>query len=225
MSDDQRDGVDELLAAAYAGDGPDANRELYARWATTYESVFIRESGYIYHDEVAEVLAARWPAAPTADDVVVDVGCGTGLAGTALRARVDVAIDGVDISPEMLEHAASKVHDGHRVYRRLIEVDLTGPIDIADGTYAGVISVGTFTHCHVGPSALAEVVRVMRPGGVAALGVNAAHFDDTGFGDALDGLVRAGRIRDLEFVHVPIYADSDPEDPDRVGRVAVFRVN
>lgn len=33
------------------------------------------------------------------------------------------------------------------------------------------MSVGTFTHGHVGPEAIHEVVRIVRPGGVIALGI------------------------------------------------------
>ncbi len=221
---DAREPVDELLAAAYSVDGPDANRELYARWADTYESGFIADSRYIYHDQVAAVFVAHGCDALTPDDVVVDVGCGTGLAGAALRARLHVAIDGLDISPEMLHQASLKQHDDTPVYRRLIEADLTQPLGIPTATYAGAISVGTFTHGHVGPAALTELVRIIRLGGRAAIGINAAHFDTIGFGDVLDELVRAGLIRDLQLVHVPIYDDTDMDDPDHVGRVATFEV-
>ncbi len=72
--------------------------------------------------------------------------------------------------------------------------------------------------------ALDELVRIIRPSGIAAIGINAAHFDTTGFGAALDQLVSDGRIRDLRFVEVPIYDDTDLNDPDHVGRVAVFVV-
>lgn len=216
------DNVDELLAAAYALDGPDANRALYARWATTYESGFIAESRYIYHDEVARLFAAHYPAADDIDGVVIDVGCGTGLAGAALRRQLAVAIDGIDISPEMLHEARRKQHDDAPVYRDLIEADLTQPLSIATGTYAGAISVGTFTHGHVGPEALAEVVRIMRSGGLAAIGINAAHFATVDFGSALEAFERASTITDLQLIDVPIYA-TDESDADHTGRVALFR--
>ena len=74
---------DELLAAAYALDGPGANRALYAEWAATYDSGFIVDSGYRYHDEVAAVFAEHGLDRVGADEAVVDVGCGTGLAGAA----------------------------------------------------------------------------------------------------------------------------------------------
>ncbi|HZY08910.1 MAG TPA: hypothetical protein VFE69_14235, partial [Ilumatobacteraceae bacterium] len=57
MSHDDAAPVDELLAAAYSLDGPEASRSLYARWADTYDSGFIAASKYVYHEHVADVFA------------------------------------------------------------------------------------------------------------------------------------------------------------------------
>src|SRR5262245_50701675 len=123
--DDIGEPVDDLLAAAYALDGPDANRALYARWADTYETGFIVDRGYVYHDRVAEVFAAHALDRVGPGDAIVDLGCGTGLAGSALLRHAAIIIDGIDVSPEMLRRAATKQHGGTAVYRQLIEADLT----------------------------------------------------------------------------------------------------
>lgn len=227
MNDDES--VESLLAAAYTLDSPDANRSLYARWAETYESGFIAASRYVYHDQVVAVFVGAGLEWLAPADAIVDVGCGTGLAGESLRRHTQVAIDGLDISPEMLAHAAAKEQAGAPVYRRLIQADLTGPLEIETGTYRGAISAGTFTHGHVGPAALSEIVRIVHPGGRAALGINAAHFDAAGFGPALDGLAEDGRITDLELVDLPIYGGDDgdhggADDADRTARIAAFQV-
>ena len=93
---------DEMLAAVYAADGPEANRSLYARWAATYETGFVTDRRYGYPEQVVSVFAEHGLAGVGEGDAVVDVGCGTGLAGVALRRRAAVAVDGLDISPEML---------------------------------------------------------------------------------------------------------------------------
>lgn len=216
--------VDELLAAAYALDGPDANRALYARWAATYDSGFIVDSGYRYHDQVAAVFRDRCAGSLVAGEAIVDVGCGTGLGGQALRRHAALVIDGIDISPEMLQQAAAKQVHGSPVYRRLIEADLTQALPIGDHTYAGALSVGTFTHGHVGPGALHEVVRIVRPGGRLAIGINAAHFASAGFAATFDQFLRDGRISSLELTDVPIYEGGDTDDPDQVAHVATFTV-
>ena len=96
------DDPDEMLAAVYAADGPEANRSLYARWAATYETGFVTDRRYGYPEQVVSVFAEHGLAGVGEGDAVVDVGCGTGLAGVALRRRAAVAVDGLDISPEML---------------------------------------------------------------------------------------------------------------------------
>jgi predicted TPR repeat methyltransferase len=222
-ANDANEPVDDLLAAAYALDGPDANRSLYARWATTYDSGFIVDSDYRYHERVAAVFVEHCLDALGAGDAVVDVGCGTGLAGHALRRHADIAIDGIDISPEMLQQAAAK-----RVYRRLIEADLTEPLLIDDDAYAGALSAGTFTHGHVGPDALHEIVRIVGPGGRLAIGVNAAHFATTGFAATLDDLVHGRRLADLQLIDMPIYGSAEADafgDLDQLAHIIVGMVN
>ncbi|HZX54841.1 MAG TPA: class I SAM-dependent methyltransferase [Ilumatobacteraceae bacterium] len=216
--------VDALLAAAYELSSPDDNRALYARWADTYESGFIVDSRYVYHDQVAKVFATHGLFAIDASDAIVDIGCGTGLAGAAIRRLRPLAIDGIDISPEMLRQAAAKRHDDVLVYRALIEADLTQALTIADDAYAGAVSVGTFTHGHVGPAALDEVVRIVRAGGHVAIGINAAHYTATNFSDALRRLADGGAIANVELTTAPIYDGADSDDLDNVAQIATFEI-
>jgi SAM-dependent methyltransferase len=227
--DESGESVDELLAAAYALDGPAANRELYARWAATYESGFIVDSGYRYHEQVARIFVEhclpRVVHRRGADAaVVVDLGCGTGLGGRAVSSRARAVIDGVDISPEMLREAASNRVGDEPVYRHLIEADLTRPIPIDDGVYDAAFSVGTFTHGHVGPAAIHEVVRIVRPSGRVAIGINAAHYATAGFDATFQQLIDQGRITELHLIDVPIYDGVDMTDRDDVAHVSIFTV-
>ena len=135
-----------------------------------------------------------------------------------------VIIDGLDISPEMLQQAAANVHDGEPVYRHLVEADLTRPLTMVPGSYAGLISVGTFTHGHLGPEVLDGLLAIVRPGGRCAIGVNAAHYASHGFDAAFDRLAGSRRIDDLRLIDVAIYADDDRTDPDQYAHVAVFTV-
>ncbi len=96
------------LADAYALVTPEDSRDLYARWAATYESEFVALNQYVIPDRVAEVFAEF---ARPVDGPVLDIGCGTGLVAIALVRDAsgdagDWVIDGVDISPEMLAMSA-----------------------------------------------------------------------------------------------------------------------
>ena len=187
------------LQSAYALRTPDDSRTLYARWAETYDESFARETGYLMPQAVAQAYAATGGGrAP-----VLDVGAGTGLVGRALPAGT--VIDALDISRQMLEVAARTGR-----YRGTIEADLTGPLDLASGVYGAVVSAGTFTHGHVGPDALDELLRIARQDAVFVLGVNAAFFDAGGFAAKLDAL--APRLRDVILSEAPIYAPGGAGD-------------
>jgi SAM-dependent methyltransferase len=54
-------------------------------------------------------------------------------------------------------------------YAQLIEGSLLEPLPFADGSFDAAVSVGVFTYAHVGPAALAQVVRAVRPGGIVVM--------------------------------------------------------
>ncbi|MEE9416480.1 MAG: class I SAM-dependent methyltransferase [Acidimicrobiales bacterium] len=196
---------DPDLDAAYSVETPDDNRRLYATWARSYDESFVQDRGYVYHQAVVAAFSQRHrPAGP-----LVDIGCGTGVVGVELCHHDTVIVDGIDLSLEMLEVAAAKTGtDAKPVYRNLIQADLTLPVDLGDGTYAGVLSAGTFTHGHLGPDPLDEVLRIAQPGGVLAIGVNADHFVASGFAEWFDRAVQGELITSFEIVRSGVY-DSD----------------
>ena len=213
MSGDDGFGLDD----AYAVETPDDNRRLYAQWASTYDSEFLQTQGYVYDRNVAAAYVAMGGSEP-----VLDLGCGTGAVGIALMGLGVDIVDGLDISPEMLEQAAAKRVDDRPVYRSLVVGDLLAGIEIEDGAYAGVVSAGTFTHGHVGPSALTETIRVGAAGCRFALGVNAEHYEQLGFADALRGFTADGVISDLAHQDVAIYEKNDTEHGSDLARVVTF---
>jgi ubiquinone/menaquinone biosynthesis C-methylase UbiE len=220
---EDRIGVNE----AFALDGPEDNRQLYASWASSYESGFMETTGYIYHRSVAEVFCQDLVPGRFATDqnAVLDVGCGTGVLGQELRRLGLKFIDGLDISPEMLTQARSKLDTVGPIYRHLIEADLTGPITIESDSYAGVVSSGAFTHGHLGPEALNEVFRVAAPGARCAIGINSAHFDQFGFRSFLDQLASDSIISPYELRDVAIYGHGMTKDPDTIASVVVCTIH
>ena len=203
-------------------ESPEDSRRLYARWADTYDSGFVQPLDYRYPERVAAVFV---DVAGELDGPILDVGCGTGLVGLALAGATngDVHIDGIDISTAMIDRAARRQRaDGSPVYHRLIEADLTQPIDIPDGTYAGLVSAGTFTHGHLGPDDLGGLLRLGRHGAVFVIGINAEHYGTRGFAARLDADVGSGAIVALELRQIPIYGPDSPRADD-LAMVAVFR--
>lgn len=200
------------LDAAYALETPEDNRRLYADWANTYDSGFVRDMDYRLPQMVALVLAEVFKG----PGPILDVGAGTGLVAQHFPLKGMFEMDALDISPDMLAVAAGK-----GFYRDTIEGDLTGRLDIADQTYGAIVSSGTFTHGHVGPEALDELLRIARPGAVFVLSINAEHFDARGFGQKFKSL--APMIVDVEHRVVDIYgAATDPEHQNDKAHIAVF---
>lgn len=182
------------LEGAYALETPEDNKRLYAQWADTYDESFAASHGYVVPDIVAK---AHTDAG--GKGLVLDVGAGTGLVGVALANQGHGQIDGTDISSEMLAEAALK-----DVYDRLFEGDLTACLDVEDATYDGIVSAGTFTHGHVGPDAIDELIRIAKLGALITISINAEHFETQGFATKFQSI--SGRIRDFETKDFGLYA-------------------
>lgn len=205
MSDDPN------LERAYALKSLDDTKALYRDWAETYDQSFAKALGYASPQKIAEIYLEEEPE--PAD--VLDVGAGTGLLAAHLKGRT---VDAVDISPEMLKVAAAKKH-----YRHTIIGDLTGTLDIPDETYGGIVSSGTFTHGHVGPVCLPELLRVAKPQALFCCSINLEVFDKAGFGSALAGLVAEARITPVQFMAFPLYKNATHEHADDTGLAMLFR--
>ncbi|RYG91250.1 class I SAM-dependent methyltransferase [Loktanella sp. IMCC34160] len=181
------------LDGAYALQSKDDNRRLYADWAETYDSDFVDAMDYRLPFEVARQFAAVGGEGP-----VLDIGAGTGAVALHLSKLGVGPVDGTDISAEMLEIARGK-----GLYSRLFTGDVTDRLDVADAAYRGVLSAGTFTLGHVGPEAIDELLRVLAPGGVMVISVNARHWDSSSFAAKLESI--KAKIDDLAMPEVAIY--------------------
>jgi predicted TPR repeat methyltransferase len=188
------------LEGAYALRTPEDSVRYYRDWAERYDRDFAGSMAYRSPDAVAEHYAALGGKGP-----VLDVGAGTGLVAEALARRGIGPVDGIDISQEMLNVAAAK-----GVYRQTIRADLTRPLALPDGAYAGCVSAGTFTQGHVGPSALDELLKVTAPGGLFVLTVHAAVYERGGFAEAFTRM--AAEITSFATLPIDIYGPAATGD-------------
>lgn len=194
-----------ILENAYKLATPDDNAAYYDAFAKTYDSDFVAQMGYVYPKAIA---AAYHRHAISGDTPIADIGCGTGHVAVEL-ALPNVAIDGMDISPEMLAIAGQK-----SVYRSLSLVDLTGPL--TPNTYGAVLSAGTFTHGHLGPAPLRGLLDIARSGALFIIGVNQHHFDAQDFATVLDVMIADRLISPLHVDMVNMYSkDGHDHSSDR----------
>ncbi len=199
------------LDKAYEIDGPEDAKRLYDAWAATYDTSFTKGWGYVAPRKTAEIFLQQGGE----DTPVLDVGAGTGAVAEHLGG---LEVDALDISREMLS-----VAEGKGLYRGLIRADLTQPLDMGDARYGAVISCGTFTHGHVGPECLPELLRVTRPGALFVCGVIPKVLDGAGFGSALAALVARDRITPVHFREIAIYEEADHPHAEDIGLVMLFR--
>lgn len=199
------------LDDAYALNGPQDCARLYAQWAATYDGGFALGMDYRLPAHVAAAFLLHGGAGP-----VLDVGAGTGLLAARLRGMgATFAIDGVDLSPEMLQMAGAK-----GLYRDLWQADVTRTLPMA-GPYGGIVSSGTFTHGHVGPGAIDRLEQVAAPGALFALSINAGVFRSQRFDAAL---ARRGAVTLLEVeIYGEAAAQADPAHAADRGLIALWR--
>ena len=188
------------LENAYDLKSPTDNIKLYSVWAETYDMDFINEMQYKLHFSVADEFILNG-----GEGLVLDVGAGTGALAQALLQKGKFSIEATDISEEMLEIAKSK-----NIYKRSFLSDLTKEVPVDNSFYDGVVSSGTFTHGHVGPSSIRELVRVTKPGGLITISVNEKHWISLDFAGEVENLNQY--TRNCTLNKISIYGEQSKHD-------------
>ena len=100
---------------------------------------------------------------PTRQDTVLDLACGPGLVACAF-ARHAGQVTGIDITPAMLEQAAKRQQEQglDNLHWQLGDVQA---LPYADNSFSQVITRYSFHHVQQPQQALAEMIRVCKPGG------------------------------------------------------------
>ncbi len=151
------------LDDAYKLTNPAESREFYQGWAEGYDSE-VAENEYITPKRCAAALI-RHAAAPWAP--MMDLGCGTGISGLALKAAGFECIDGYDFSQAMLDKAAEK-----DLYRSLAIADLSKPLEITQGQYQNAAAIGCVSPEYMPATVLDEILSKLPTGGCLAFSVN-----------------------------------------------------
>ena len=129
----------------------------YDEWAKGYDDDLASWS-YQAPAVVAETVVSRHPEAGSA----LDVGCGTGLVGRALRARGFAGqILGLDIS-----HASLEIAERCGAYDSVEHADLQKRLPFEDDSVDALVCVGVMTYLPEVEAVWREFARVARPGGL-----------------------------------------------------------
>jgi len=183
------------LGALPPGDMPSAYvRTLFDQYAPRFDAALTERLGYrgpaILRDAIAAACAAE--GRPLRFDAALDLGCGTGLAGAALRPFVD-RLTGVDLSERMVALAREK-----KIYDRLATGDLMAFLQAEAGEqrrYGLIVAADVFAYLSWLPGVMGAAARVLAPGGLLAFTVETHAGDDVILGEKLRYAHGAAHVR------------------------------
>lgn len=154
--------------------------EIHHQW----EQVFRTAANEAFYERVFDFLVLYMALPP--DALVLDAGCGIGAHAVRLAKR-GLQVTAVDFAPPVLDEAASYVaHQGvsDRVH---IQRENLLTLSLADEQFDCVLCWGVLMHISQIDTAIAELCRVVKPGGFLILGEDNM--------SSLQGWLRRGSVR------------------------------
>ena len=145
---------------------------LFDSYAKKFDSSLVDNLNYITPTSIASLLRSLIPSANPRSDIL-DLGCGTGLAGEAL---VDLAktLVGIDLSKEMLKLAKAK-----NIYDRLIQDEIHHALGLENASsFDVVVSCDVFIYIGDLREIFDGVFNVLRVGGFFAFSTEALFSTD-----------------------------------------------
>ena len=188
-----------FLDKAYDLGDLESTRAFYADWAETYDAE-IRANGYATPDRCAKALA---DAVADLSAPVLDIGCGTGLSGIALRAAGFTAVDGTDLSQEMIDIATHREGSDGGIYRELFLGLARDPLPIPPGQYANAAAIGVFSPGHAPPETVDTVLGFLPAGGCFVFSMNDHALEDPAYASKIDQILSDGAAEQAFREHGP----------------------
>ena len=142
---------------------------LYDQYAPSFEIDLLGTLAYRGPEILLDALVRGGLNAPRD---VLDLGCGTGLMGAAIRSRAR-RLDGIDLSPRMVEIARHRA-----VYDDLTVGDLVDCIKARPGRYDLLVAADVLIHLGDLAPLMAAAAAALRPGGGFAFTVERGERND-----------------------------------------------
>jgi 2-polyprenyl-6-hydroxyphenyl methylase/3-demethylubiquinone-9 3-methyltransferase len=173
--------------------------------AVSYYETYWTDAGYKpVRESTPDSLAALFRRHIGPADSVLDLGCGDGRSGTYLAAHA-AAYKGVDVSSEAVKLARVRGLDVERITDASV-------LPFPHGTFDVVVCIEVLEHLFEPQLAVAEALRVLKPGGLFLATVpNAAYWRDRV--DALLGMWQPagdhfGRAQPWRSPHIRFFSPS-----------------
>ncbi len=148
--------MDESVRSLAASDSPATPLTSYDTFAAAYSARNEKSLFNAYYERPEMIRLAG----DVAGLEVLDAGCGSGPLAEALRAQGAV-VSGFDVSPVMVDLARERLGAGTEVR----VADLGAPLPYPDDTFDLVVASLSLHYVEDWASALAELRRILKPGG------------------------------------------------------------
>jgi len=178
----------KFLDTVHGLQNPEELRAHYDEWADSYDAE-VMDNGYATPARIARALAAQLS---DLNRPILDYGCGTGLSGAALIQAGFTAIDGADLSAEMLSKARDK-----GVYRDLWQVHPDTDLPFDPGKYGAITAMGVIGSGAAPAETLDLLVGGLAPGGLLGFSYNDKTIGDPDYEGRLRDVIDTGRGRIL----------------------------
>jgi predicted TPR repeat methyltransferase len=192
---------------------PAAVEAYYDEWAETYDTT-LKDWDYRAPADAAALLCEHMKPG----DRLLDVGCGTGLFAEAVADRVDCPMEGIDISAASLEVAAK----GGR-YDRLHRHDLQQtPLPLGGDSFDAAACVGVLTYIEEPTELLADLCRVVRPGGHILFTQREDRWTEKHFDALVAEFTKRGLWSPLSITEPKLYLPDNEDFSDSIRVVHVL---
>ena len=146
--------------------------ELFDELAHRFDRHLVGQLGYqapeLLHKAVTQMLGDKGK-----DLTILDLGCGTGLAGAPFR-NIAKHLSGVDLSPKMIQKARER-----KIYDELIVGDLLMPLRGSDPRYDLIIAADVFIYIGDLSEVFAACQITLRPGGLFAFSTESEEITES----------------------------------------------
>lgn len=179
----------------------------YDEWVSTYDRQ-LADWGYEAPHVAATILVEAASPGP-----VLDVGCGTGLVGRALRERGVGGIDGIDLSSASIAAALAT-----GAYRATVQHNLDHlPLPYPDDTYAGAVCAGVLSYVADLGALITDLCRVLTWGSPFVATYRSDLFVERDVAGLVQGLVDRGLLRSVSWSEVRPYMPGNPDFGEAIG--------
>lgn len=187
-------------------------KRIYDDWAGEYEESVVVAAGGIYYKPLAESFDATVKQVlkdkPKDQIKIIDVAAGTGLIGVELQKLGYTNLHALDISQEMLNEAKKK-----HVYKKLICAALNDHQipEIETGEFDGLVCGATMLTGHIRSSALGEMIRIVKIGGLICFNIRDGQLVD--YQEKISELETSGKWENVSKTVIPFFkSDGMPKE-------------